>query len=312
MVRALTQEEFLQKVKAIHGDKYDYSHTHYIKHSKIIKIYCKKCKKYFEQTANSHLAGKGCPICGRKRAKPPALTIEQFIKKAIKIHGDEYDYSKVKYINNHTKVEIYCKKCKRFFMQTPNAHLNGNKCKYCMPERMRIQNAKTKECFIEQALAIHKNRYDYAEVIYKNAKSKIKIFCNTCKKYFLQTPAHHLLGCGCPNCCSSKGELMVENFLIASHINYQREVRFKNCKDKKTLPFDFYLPDYNICIEFQGKQHYIAVEHFDKHGGFDIRLKHDQIKREYCKNNGIKLLEITYKDNIEKVLTEWYNSIEVD
>ena len=248
-------------------------------------------------------------MCSREKGRPPALTLGQFIEKAIRIHGSLYDYCEVKYINNRTKVKIYCKKCKKYFMQTPNNHLNGSGCKACMPEKLRLKNVKHSEKFIEEAIAIHKDRYDYSQVNYINARIKVKIYCKNCKKYFLQSPYHHLRGTGCPHCCSSKGELSIENYLNKYNVKFIREKRFKDCKDKKTLPFDFYLPDYNICIEFQGKQHYIAVEHFDKHGGFDIRLKHDQIKREYCKKNGIKLLEITYKDNVEKALMDWFNKL---
>ena len=106
MVKVLTQDEFIKRAISKHGDAYDYSCSHYIKHSSPVKIYCKKCKTYFEQTANNHLAGKGCPICGRKKGKPQSLTTAEFIKKAIIIHGNAYDYSQVNYVNNHTKVKI--------------------------------------------------------------------------------------------------------------------------------------------------------------------------------------------------------------
>lgn len=303
--KVLTTAEFIARAILKHGDKYDYSKSIYKVSKENVEIICKCCGKSFIQTPNRHLAGKGCPTCGK--TKP--FTTEQFIQKAKVMHGDKYDYSQTNYINANTKVKIFCKRCGKFFMQNPYNHISGNNC--------LCYKTKTKQEFLQQANLIHKDAYDYSEIHYINTLTKVKIFCKACKKFFMQTPHGHLSGRGCPYCCKSKAELVIKNWLESKNIEYNFQAKFKDCKDKHNLSFDFYLPTYNTCIEYQGKQHfcmdfYTVIRR--KYSGkekeaFELQQKHDQIKRDYCKYNDIKLLEITYNNNIEKVLTEWYNSL---
>jgi len=85
-------------------------------------------------------------------------------------------------------------------------------------------------------------------------------------------------------------------------INFETQKRFEDCRDKRTLPFDFYLPEHNLCIEYQGKQHYYALDFFGGKKAFNIRCFHDKLKREYCDNKSIRLIEIPYiYDTKEKI-----------
>lgn len=164
---------------------------------------------------------------------------------------------------------------------------------------------KTTEQFIEQAEQIHGDKYDYSLVNYINNHTKIKIIC---KKHgiFEQSPDHHLLGNGCPLCNNSSNESKVEKLLKEKKIKFEAQKRFLDCRDKRSLPFDFYLPDYNICIEYDGQQHFRPTDfgkcysHLTEEAkqNFEIIKKHDKIKTDFCKNNGIYLLRISYKDNI--------------
>ena len=94
--------------------------------------------------------------------------------------------------------------------------------------------------------------------------------------------------------------------MCENNIYYEKEKCFDGCKDERMLPFDFYIPQYNVCIEYQGQQHYHPVEVFKGEVGFEIRQKHDNMKRGFCKENNIKLIEIPYweYDNIEKILKD--------
>ncbi len=115
--------------------------------------------------------------------------------------------------------------------------------------------------------------------------------------------------CGCKR-SKSVGEETIETFLNDRHIDYYPQYRFDDCKYKRTLPFDFFLPDYNVCIEYQGIQHYEPVEWFyDTENTFEERQKRDQIKREYCKDNGILLIEIPYFYNNEKIKNTIINTL---
>ena len=92
-------------------------------------------------------------------------------------------------------------------------------------------------------------------------------------------------------CIKSKGEQAVEKYLNEHNIIFETQKRFKDCVDKKPLPFDFYLPDYNLCIEFDREQHYQPKFGMD---GFLQTQKHDKIKNEYCNMHNIDLLRIPY------------------
>ena len=157
---------------------------------------------------------------------------------------------------------------------------------------------------------IHGDRYNYSLVKeFKGSGSTNKVII-ICPKHgeFLQTPNAHTMNQGCPFCNISKGEDEIEKYLIKSEINYKREYRFKDCinpKSNKILPFDFYLPNHNLCIEYQGEQHFKTTKFFEKRAGGLEGLKYrDNIKKQYCQNNSIKLLEISYKDinNITTIL----------
>ena len=201
-----------------------------------------------------------------------------------------------------TKVKIICP-FHGVFEQTPNAHLSNKKCYLCTGTPK-----KTTEKFILDANKIHKSKYEYSLVEYNKNSDKIKIIC---KKHgeFIQTPAAHLRGQGCPTCRDSKGESIIKEFLISNKISFMSQKRFPDCINILPLPFDFYLPQFNTCIEYQGIQHFKprtkfgGVEEFKK-----IQIR-DNIKLKYCKNNNINLLTINYDENILDKLLNFSTNI---
>ena len=123
------KKKFIKK----HGDKYDYSKVRYVNRNTKVCIICPEHGEFL-QSPYAHLNGEGCPHCGKiTLAKYFAKTTEQFIKEARDVHGDRYDYSKVNYVNCHTKVEIICKKHGSFW-QNPMSHLKGFNCPMCYAE----------------------------------------------------------------------------------------------------------------------------------------------------------------------------------
>jgi G:T-mismatch repair DNA endonuclease (very short patch repair protein) len=195
----LNTKEFIVKSTKIHGETYDYSKVNYINNSTNVIIICKQHGE-FKQVPSSHYNnGQGCPTCGRERTRQQlSLTTDDFIKKAQKIHGEIYDYSKVNYINNSMNIIIICKDHGEFEQQ-PSNHLMGKGCQICGRERTRQQLSLTTDDFIENATKIHGEIYDYSKVNYINSTTKVNI---TCKSHgeFEQTPGHHLMGQGCQIC----------------------------------------------------------------------------------------------------------------
>lgn len=121
------------------------------------------------------------------------LTTKIFIEKVKIIHNNKYSYSDVTYINNRTKIKIYCNNCNSVFYQTPNAHLLGQGCPKC------CKNLNT-TIFVEKAYKKHKGLYDYSKVVYTASKNNVTIICNNCGKEFQQSANSHLRGNGCKHC----------------------------------------------------------------------------------------------------------------
>ena len=219
-MKRLTTEQFIEKAIKVHGDKYDYSKVEYVNNHTKICIIC-NIHGEFWQMPYKHLEGFGCAKCSYKiMGKKNILTTEQFIEKAIKVHGDKYDYSKVEYVNSETKVCIICKKHGEFW-QTPHIHLRGGGCKQCADEKKCNKVYKgvlnsTTEQFIEKAIKVHGDKYDYSKVEYVNNKTKI---CIICPKHgeFWQKPSSHLSGNGCNLCAIDrliiKKTLTTEQFI---------------------------------------------------------------------------------------------------
>lgn len=297
----LTYEEFKITANKIHNNKYAYPDQEFKNLYTKIKIIC-PIHGEFKQYPNYHLKGGGCRFCAIENdIKRKYMSQEQFIAKCKKIFPD-YDYSQVIYTGTHHSVDVVCPKHGKFTILASNILANHG-CPRCK------QRTPTKESFVEAANIKHFNEYDYSKAIYINNNIKLEIICPK-HGSFWSTPGNHLAGKGCPKCKTSKGENKIRDILNSLNIVFVEQKRFKDCKDKKPLPFDFYLEDYNTCIEYQGEQHYMPV----KRGNQTLEqlneaLKqvqfHDSIKRNYCKEKGIELLEIHYNEDIEVKLKEF-------
>jgi very-short-patch-repair endonuclease len=219
-----------------------------------------------------------------------------FIEKAKIVHGNKYDYSLVDYKNNYTKVKIICP-IHGVFEQKPYAHTsNKSGCPKCGLEKSSKKQRMSYEKFIEKAKTVHGNKYDYSLVKYINAKTKIKIICPI-HGVFEQIPDNHLRkNYGCPKCKASHGENKIRILLKKNNILFEEQKRFKDCKNKLPLPFDFYIPSLNTVIEFQGEQHYTPMKYSNSKEKF-IKTK------EFCISNNINFIEIKYNEDIESILT---------
>jgi hypothetical protein len=295
MPKKLKIEEFIERSNKIHKNKYIYTKTDYINsYSKII-ITC-PIHGDFIQRASDHLNSKcGCIECDPTKS----LGTNLFITRSNIKHNNRYAYNFVIYgKNNYDKVTITCKSHGNF-NQTPFAHLNGQGCPLCVNNRKM-----TTEEFIQKSISIHDIKYDYSTVEYKSNKSKVDIICPI-HGSFSQRASLHLEGFGCKQCKSSKGEKEIAKLLDIIGIFYEVEKRFNDCRNVYPLPFDFWLPDFKTCIEYDGIQHRKSIDYF---GGED-RLKYtkinDNIKSKYCEDNNINLIRI---NNI-KELEEIYNLI---
>lgn len=288
--------EFIERSSKVHG-KYDYSITEFKSYKECVKIICSK-HGIFEQTPDSHLYGKrGCRFC----AKNIKYNTEEIITSFLNLHKYKYDYSFVNYNGMFNKVEIICSKHGAFY-QTPKNHLLKKGCPKCAGKNM------TKIEVLKELKIIHDNLYDYSMSEPKKAKDKIKIIC---KKHgvFEQSLDSHKRGRGCPNCKKSKGETFIRKFLIDNCIIFESQKKFDDCKNINHLLFDFYLSNYNTCIEYDGEQHFNADKFYGGQKGLLESQKRDKIKNDYCIINNINLIRISFKEfkNINEILAKKLN-----
>lgn len=295
-----TTEKFIEEARSIHGNFYDYSLTNYKNSKTDVKIIC-KLHGEFLQNPHHHLNGHGCSKCAG--CKP--LTKQVFVQRANEIHMNKYNYNFLEYTSLNNKVDILCS-VHGLFSQNALNHLHGAGCPSCSGS---IKH--TTESFIEKCKFTHGERYDYSCVDYKNNKENIKIICKE-HGAFLQRPIHHSRGSGCPKCKSSRGEKIIRNILENNNIKFTEQKKFSTCKNIKELPFDFYLDDLDVLIEYQGEHHFEPKSKTRMFGasntrGAYLKVKHsDQIKSTWCQNNNKKLLAINYEDidKIEEIFIE--------
>ena len=196
MHKKFTKEEWIRRAREVHGSKYDYSKVEYIDSKHDVVIICPKHGEFI-QRANRHLQGCGCRKCSnQERGISQKLSKEEWIRRAREVHGDKYDYSKVEYANNYTKVCVVCPKHGDFWI-LPYAHVNLKEgCAKCSKS-----NKPTTEEWVKKAKEIHGSKYDYSKVNYVNGNTKVCIICPIHGE-FLQRPDSHINGNGCPKCAS--------------------------------------------------------------------------------------------------------------
>ena len=296
MGKRLTTDEFIEKAKKVHGDKYDYSKVEYV--DSVTKIYI-TCPEHggFWQNPNSHLHRRGCSMCAKAKANAKnSCGIDEFIEKAKKVHGEKYDYSKVEYVNSKTKVCIICPEHGEFW-QTPSEHLNGCGCKKCASDKLQKKFQLSKQQFVSKSLKVHGDKYDYSKAEYVNNRTKVCIICPEHGEFW-QTPNSHLNGNGCPLCgneerakvkksntddfiIKAKGEECVKDYI-------ENIIGFKiNKNSRKIIPpyeLDIFVPEKNLAIEYDG-----ILWHSEK---YIKDTNYHLNKTESCEKMGIRLIHI--------------------
>ena len=299
MPKKITHEEFIEKIK-VKNPNIEILEEYVNAHTKI-ECRCKVCSHKWKVCPNNLLNKKGCPECAKnnksitKRKKMNDFINEiKNVNPNIEILGN--------YITNHTKIKCKCKIDGYIWYPYPSSLLRGHGCPRCANILLSKNKTKTHKSFLLELSKINSEINILTQ--YSGADKNIKCKCLKCGCVWEATPHNLLKGKGCPKCKQSKGENKIETILNKYNINYKPQYKFKNCKLHRELPFDFYIPDLNITIEYDGRQHYEIIDYFGGLDGFiDTKIR-DTIKTIYCKENNIKLIRIPYWDfdKIEKIL----------
>lgn len=267
------KDNFIERSRAVHGGRYDYSETVYVRSGDKVIITCKKHGD-FEQIPSNHLSGFGCAKCSGMHRH----STQEWIEKAIAVHGDRYDYTNVEYVNAKTNVSIACAN-HGDFEQTPKNHLDGKGCVKCGYDEMAIkQSQEAKDSFIEKACAIHGDKYDYLKTVYTRAIDKVTI---TCKIHgdFEQTPKNHLKGQGCPSCPARYDQptnlYLMRNGLGKVKVGYTIDLNRRITELNSSAPFKaelletWTLPDMPAVRKIESKVHRKLAKYHAGLSGFE-------------------------------------------
>lgn len=276
-----------------------------------IEVECLVCGHIWNPTPNKLLIGRSCPECAKEiRASKQRKTHEQFVKDVAAVNPNINICSK--YFNSTTKVELECKICNHHWFSEPNNILEGRGCPNCKNIKTGNRCRKPYEQFIFEV----KKRSPDVKILgeYINNRTKIKTECLLCGNIWMANPDVLLRGCACPECNTSKGEKRVKEYLDNKGVQFTFQKSYTGLLGNGGFPllYDFYIPQLNLLIEYQGQQHEHPVD-FKGRGKeyaekcFRTQQEHDERKRKYAQSHNINLLEIWYWDyeNIEKILDKY-------
>lgn len=232
---------------------------------------------------------------------PAKKTNKEFLKQVYERTGKEYIFLE-RYIDTHSPLLCYHTKCQNITKIEPNRFLRGGRCAFCSHKNAGLKARKSNADFLKEfSLVPCSDEYEILES-YVTAFTKIQCKHIKCGTVWKIAPHELLKGVGCPKCKSSKGEKRVMNFLSENNITYISEKYFKWKEQTKKYRYDFFLPEYNVLIEYHGRQHY--EETTMCRSSLEERKKDDEIKEINAIKNGLKYIVIPYwdYDKIEDIL----------
>lgn len=246
------------------------------------------------------LKGHGCPKCMKRNLHNRFVkTQDKYINELPKVNPNIEVVGQ--YVNAKTPILHRCKIDGYKWMVSPDSILRGTGCPVCSGVKK-----KTHEEYVAEMKSINPD-IDVLEC-YINALTPILHKCLIDGHEWEITPHDVLQGKGCPICNCSLGERKVKSYLNDHNIKFIPQYTFDDCRNVKVLPFDFYLPEYNILVEYDGIQHFEPVEHFGGEKHFLDVKKRDAIKTNYCNTNNIPLLRIRYDEDIDETLRNFFNN----
>lgn len=246
------------------------------------------------------LKGKGCPNCAGNAPKTP----DKVINEVKDLGKGEYELLGTKRTKKDGLwLHLLHKECENDYWVRDYSFIHGYRCKFCANkatgDRCRLSLDEVKQ----RITRVADGRYTYVSGNYNNNQSSIYVRHNVCGTVFKTTWGQLSANRGlCPNCGSSNGEQAIMNYLVSHRISYSYGYLIPDLIDKKNLHFDFWLPQFNTAIEYDGQQHFKPVDLFGGKEHYELQKKHDEMKDNYCNKKGINLIRIKYNESIKDTL----------
>ena len=284
----------------------------YINARENIESYCTVHNYTWFPKPYNLLSGFGCPICGRERSvKKRKKSVDDIVKVLKEKHPSSRIVSDTDdIVNTRSNITMECKICcNQWTTSIMNLTKNNNTtgCPECAKIRVANVHRKTLEELQKEVSAIDTTVEPIADYI--NTHSPVLCRCKIhTDTTFYEIPTSILRGCNsCPKCTIYKHEKIMLNVLDKYNLKYTPQKTFEDCRDINKLPFDAFLDDYNVAIEYDGEGHYYPIPRYKGDDGtysFERAKSHDKIKNKYCEDNNIKLIRIPYweQNNIEEYL----------
>lgn len=290
------KDKFTKRVKELVGGEYTFLED-YTGIRNFLLVRHNGCGGEYEVNPKLFLEGSRCNLC---KVNKQRFTNEEFLEKVNALTSGEFTFLS-RYVNISTSIPVRHNKCGYVYKVRPDNFLNGRRCAKCSGKK-----TYTTDEFKERIKVLTNGKYEVISEYYKN-DVEVKMRHIECGyEYYVKPTNFTSLGLRCRNCSSSasKGEDKVMRKLRSMNVLYEMEYTFKELKNRR---FDFYLPEYNACIEFDGIQHYEPVAYFGGKEKLLYTQKSDKLKNIFCDKNDITLLRIPYWDieNIDGIVSDF-------
>ena len=297
-----TLETFEQKVNTITSDKIKILNFNGVKKS--VDFICLQCGKIQHVNKGESLVRSGkkyqCQYCHYSKEN---ITLET--KHKIENICKKKNIKLISYTQAQENASFECPKCKNIFSRTSSRFLKNQDCPFCKRTKKLPLNI-----YLEDLKKVHGEEYEIVNLADYDGTHVPILFKHSCGFIWKCMPTT-LLYHSCPKCArkTSKGEKAIRDYLEQNKIEYIWQ--YEQEINGKKLWFDFYLPKYKIFIEFQGEQHYKPIDYFGGEKTFLRQKENDLLKKEWCNNTGVHLLEISYSDfdRINEILESSTTSI---
>lgn len=303
-----TTEGFIGDARTIHGDTYDYSAVVYTNTHNPVTITC-ACHGKFDQRPNRHLQGDGCPACGVSKTRSSRIrTTESIIDQATKTHSGKYMYVTLRAegYDGTGYIPVECSAHGKFVQRLSDHLHKGAGCPACANGLKGAWRVKSLAEFTVEAGARFDGKYDYSKSVYLNGHTKLVVTCPAHGDFFV-TPVNHVHNTsGCPRCNDSKGEQAIRVLLERLGFSFTQQHTFeglrshKSSNDRSLLRFDFFIPDQNTAIEYDGYFHYnlppegVCTDYQRAWEAFFDAQERDTKKNQFCVSSGIRLIRVPY------------------
>lgn len=282
-----TRAEIEREVRNKTEDQYRMAEPYKGDGEKILFVH-RKCGYKWKIKPNDILNDHGCPKCS-KTSRWDTKKLKDYIKQ---VSFGEYELLG-EFSTMLKPVKIRHNKCGAVLYMQPSSFKNGHRCYKCAMKKWGENQRITEHQFYNRVSFVLGDEYRVTG--FTRRDKEVIVTHKKCGNTWKTLAANTLSGSGCPFCKSSRGERYINNWLKREKISFIPQKKFADCKDQLPLPFDFYLPAYNLIIEYDGRQHFSGSDdYFGGEKAFQIRHKHDLIKNNYCEDNGINLLRIPY------------------